>query len=1104
MKVTTHAARVFLLMVLGLQGAQPSAAAAELLEQQLSRERPGELVTAARRQGDAQRGAVLFHDRKLGCATCHLPDHGQRALGPELTKRPTDIDDAYLVESVLAPSKRIRLGYETIHVATDDGRTIVGLLAEDGPDVLVLRDVARNFESVTIAKSTIEERQADGMSLMPAGLVNQLAGRDQFLDLLRYVLEISEFGPQRMAELRPPPGLFDAPPLPEYERYIDHAGLLADAEDEDVGRDHFRRGEAIYQRVCANCHGTYQQPGSLPAAIPFASGRFKNGADPYSIYRTLTHGFGLMAPQTWMVPQEKYDVIYYLREAYLRPHNETQYVKVDGAYLAALPKGDTRGPPPRVVQPWEAMDYGRSLINTYEVGSDGSNFAYKGIAVRLDRGPGGVARGRHWLLFDHDTLRVAAAWSRRPEDKPSFIDYNGIHFNGRHQVHPRSVGDVHFTNRGPGWADPRDGRFDDERLRGRDDKPYGPLPRSWGRFRGLYRYEDRVILSYSVGDTPILEMPGLAEDADEAGPLIVTRAFNIGPRSAELVLQVADLPSAHSRMRIVDGDAGRVAIVEADPSAAPTRTANRLVAGLSPDLPDAQWGDTAGELRLCVPAGEEPLQFTLWMSDGDFDLDAHHVGLPPQDLTRFLQGGAPRWPQVLSASAVLGGNDGPFAIDVLPPPPADKNPWLCQMRLTGFDFFDDGQTAAVCTWDGDVWLVRGLDRPEDGLSWQRIGSGLFQPLGLKIVGGKIYVACRDQIVALHDLNGDGETDYYETFNSDHQVTEHFHEFAMGLQADAEGYFYYAKSARHALPAIVPQHGTLLRVSPDGHRTDILATGFRAANGVCLNPDGTFFVTDQEGHWMPKNRINWVEPGGHFYGNLFGYHNITDQSDAAMQQPLCWITNSFDRSPGELLWVTSEAWGKLQGSLLQLSYGTGKIFVVPHETVAGQMQGGMCALPMPIFPTGVMRGRFHPTNGQLYVCGMFAWAGNQMAPGGFYRVRHTGKPIYVPISLHARRDGIEIQFSGPLAPDVANDPQRYGVRVWSLKRSEDYGSPHYDERQLRVASASLASDRCSVLLELPDIAPTWCMAIDYRLKAADGSPVVGEINNTIHRLEAAGE
>ena len=69
----------------------------------------------------------------------------------------------------------------------------------------------------------------------------------------------------------------------------------------------------------------------------------------------------------------------------------------------------------------------------------------------------------------------------------------------------------------------------------------------------------------------------------------------------------------------------------------------------------------------------------------------------------------------------------------------------------------------------------------------------------------------------------------------------------------------------------------------------------------------------------------------------------------MAKPLCWITNAFDRSPSELLWVTSERWGPLKGSLLNFSYGYGKIYVVPHENLGAEVQGGMCALPIPQFP-----------------------------------------------------------------------------------------------------------------------------------------------------------
>jgi hypothetical protein len=41
---------------------------------------------------------------------------------------------------------------------------------------------------------------------------------------------------------------------------------------------------------------------------------------------------------------------------------------------------------------------------------------------------------------------------------------------------------------------------------------------------------------------------------------------------------------------------------------------------------------------------------------------------------------------------------------------------------------------------------------------------------------------------------------------------------MGLQTDTDGNFYYAKAARHALKAVVPYHGTLLKVSKDGSKT----------------------------------------------------------------------------------------------------------------------------------------------------------------------------------------------------------------------------------------------------------------------------------------------
>jgi hypothetical protein len=703
------------------------------------------------------------------------------------------------------------------------------------------------------------------------------------------------------------------------------------------------------------------------------------------------------------------------------------------------------------------MDYGPSLMNTYEVGGPGPNIAYKGIALRLDAGAGGVSRGKSWALFDHDTLRFAAAWTG-----DGFIDWKGIHFNGQHQVHPKLIGERHVENPvGPGWADPASGSFHDPRFLGRDQRPYGPLPRPWARFKGVYAYGDQTVLAYSVGDAPILELAGAELDAKKRS--VFTRTLEVGKSSRDLIARIAPESVAVA----VVGDA-RVSAVKQD-----------------------------GFHIVTIPAAATPTRVKVLMSKGAAAelADFAKTTPTPWALQPLTVGGPKRWPEVLKTAASIGKNDGPFAVDTFATP--DRNPWNALLRLTGFDFFPDGKRMAVCTWDGDVWAVSGIDQPEAGLTWQRIASGLFQPLGLKFRDGSIFVCCRDQLVKLHDLNGDGETDFYECFNSDHQVTEHFHEFAMGLQTDAAGNFYYAKSGRHALPALVPHHGTLLKVSQDGTRTEILATGFRAANGVCLNPDGTFFVTDQEGFWTPKNRINLVEKGG-FYGNLWGYTDITDTADAAMKPPLCWITNEFDRSPAELIWVPKDTWGPLAGALLNTSYGMGKIFVVPHETVHGQAQGGMCALPLPTFPTGVMRPRFHPTDGHLYVCGMYAWAGNQTAPGGFYRVRYTGLPAHLPIGLKAKTGAVELTFTDALNPKAV-DAKSFDLKVWGLTRSQNYGSKHIDERPLTVANAVVAPDGKTVRLDLPDLAPTWCMEIRYRLTGADGRVVAGVIHNTVHAL-----
>ena len=83
---------------------------------------------------------------------------------------------------------------------------MTGRLVEDRPDAIVLRDPAPDGALVTITKADIDERNDKAPSLMPAGLVNALpGGGSEFLDLVRYLIEIAEKGPARAARAPPRP-----------------------------------------------------------------------------------------------------------------------------------------------------------------------------------------------------------------------------------------------------------------------------------------------------------------------------------------------------------------------------------------------------------------------------------------------------------------------------------------------------------------------------------------------------------------------------------------------------------------------------------------------------------------------------------------------------------------------------------------------------------------------------------------------------------------------------------------------------------------------------------------------------------------------------------
>lgn len=168
---------------------------AQKLSEELMREDPAALAVAARESGDIVRGAILFHQGNINCAKCHRPAVEKDRIGPDLSSMEPAVTDELIVEAVLQPSKTIKKGYESSIVVTVQGQVVTGTVIRQDDAELVLRNIQNMDELIRIDRDDIEGMRPSPVSSMPDGLVDELKDRQQFLDLLRYAIDLKERGP---------------------------------------------------------------------------------------------------------------------------------------------------------------------------------------------------------------------------------------------------------------------------------------------------------------------------------------------------------------------------------------------------------------------------------------------------------------------------------------------------------------------------------------------------------------------------------------------------------------------------------------------------------------------------------------------------------------------------------------------------------------------------------------------------------------------------------------------------------------------------------------------------------------------------------------------
>ncbi len=163
-------------------------------EMEFSAQRIRELQVAVAERGNPDRGQEIYWRENLQCINCHAIAGVGGQVGPDLSSLGASAPVDYIIESLYLPDAKIKEGFHSLVVATEDGEVFAGIETNSTAEELVLRQA--DDQLVRIPTAEIVAQKA-GPSLMPSGVVDRLSEQEQ-IDLIRFLTELGR------------PGRFDA------------------------------------------------------------------------------------------------------------------------------------------------------------------------------------------------------------------------------------------------------------------------------------------------------------------------------------------------------------------------------------------------------------------------------------------------------------------------------------------------------------------------------------------------------------------------------------------------------------------------------------------------------------------------------------------------------------------------------------------------------------------------------------------------------------------------------------------------------------------------------------------------------------------------------
>jgi cytochrome c len=408
------------------------------------------------------------------------------------------------------------------------------------------------------------------------------------------------------------------------------------------------------------------------------------------------------------------------------------------------------------------------------------------------------------------------------------------------------------------------------------------------------------------------------------------------------------------------------------------------------------------------------------------------------------------------------------------------------------------------TWEGDLFSLNLDAVSENGAPpFRRIARGLSEPMGLAVSGGRIFVTEKNEATELIDEDGDGKFETYRCLAHDWPATLDYHEYLFGaVVRDSRLYFSssVAMGVRGKDNRQAPLRGSVIAVDVNTGKTEIVAGGLRTPDGLGLGPRGSILITDNQGEWLPGSKLLVVQPGAFYQFRSRAPWHPFDRPEAT--PPAVWLPQGeIAASPTEPI-LLPQSWGPYAGQVVFGDATFGGLQRAFLEEVDGVMQGA--AFP---FSQGLrhMLHRFVFTaEGELYAGGIARGLDREFIDrvSGLTRIRYTGREVFEPLAARLRSNGIELEFTLPLAEGRGWDPAGYFVTQWGYQATQTYGGAKVRPRRLDVRSATVSSDRRRVFLELPGLTAgeVLYVRLPQELPSASGQPLwAGELWYTVNRI-----